>query len=85
MNNFFFNLRQSQSNIINKHEIVIDYDIYRKFNRKLYLLDNLELINHFNDIGIHEDRVYNINSFNKKYNNNISSRIDILKNYNNNL
>ena len=43
---------------------------YKEFNNDLLNMTDNELINHYNEFGQYEDRVYNAESFSKKYFNN---------------
>jgi len=51
----------------------------------LIKLSDNELYRHFNKFGIYEDRIYDINSFNKRYNLNLLSYYDIINYYNKNI
>jgi len=77
---------KNENRIINfNNNIKIDIDIYKLFNKDLIKLSDNELYRHFNKFGIYEDRIYDINSFNKRYNLNLLSYYDIINYYNKNI
>jgi len=77
-NKYTIDIYRLYNNIYN-----ININIYRLYNKELKNYSDNELIEHYNNYGIYEDRIYNIKSFNNKYNLNLLNEGDIILFYEN--